>query len=309
MKYDVCLFGGCSLDMTFYADSDGKYPEEPDVVAPGGKGANQAVAASRAGARTTIITRLGNDDIGTKICENLEKNNIDISNVELIDQLDNDAAYIYVNERDKDNDIKRVVGAIDSFTENMIDDYKDILLLSKIVVAQMKIPKEVSIRLINFCYENNIPIVVTPCRPKKLAITEEGNKELIDKITYITCNSEECITMFGTDDFEKVVSQYPRKVIITLGENGLIYHDGEKVVHLEAPQKETVVDTTGAGDTFAGNFATFIAQGYSFEDAIFKAQYASGMKIMKETAQEGMPYIKDLNEFIKESLKKKINTI
>ena len=46
-----------------------------------------------------------------------------------------------------------------------------------------------------------------------------------------------------------------------------------------------------------------------FEDAIFKAQYASGMKIMKETAQEGMPYIKDLNEFIKESLKKKINTI
>ena len=309
MKYDVCLFGGCSLDMTFYADSDGKYPEEPDVVALGGKGANQAVAASRAGARTTIITRLGNDDIGTKICENLEKNNIDISNVELIDQLDNDAAYIYVNERDKDNDIKRVVGAIDSFTEDMIDDYKDILLSSKIVVAQMKIPKEVSIRLINFCYENNIPIVVTPCRPKKLAISEEGNKELIDKITYITCNSEECITMFGTDDFEKVVSQYPRKVIITLGENGLIYHDGEKVVHLEAPQKETVVDTTGAGDTFAGNFATFIAQGYSFEDAIFKAQYASGMKIMKETAQEGMPYIKDLNEFIKESLKKKINTI
>ena len=205
--------------------------------------------------------------------------------------------------------LKRVVGAIDSFTEDMIDDYKDILLSSKIVVAQMKIPKEVSIRLINFCYENNIPIVVTPCRPKKLAITEEENKELIDKITYITCNSEECITMFGTDDFEKVVSQYPRKVIITLGENGLIYHDGEKVVHLEAPQKETVVDTTGAGDTFAGNFATFIAQGYSFEDAIFKAQHASGMKIMKETAQEGMPYIKDLNEFIKESLKKKINTI
>lgn len=308
MKYDVCVFGGCSLDQTYYADKDGNYKEKPDVIAPGGKGSNQAVAAARAGARTTIITRLGNDEIGQKICENLKNNNIDISNVELIDNLNNDSANIYVNEIDKDNKIKRITGAIDSFTEDMIEKYKDILLSSKIVVAQMKIPKEVSIKLINFCYKNNIPIIITPCRPKKLAISEKGNKELIDKITYITCNSDECIAMFGSADFEKIVEQYPNKLIITLGESGLMYHNGEKVVYLPAPQKDVVVDTTGAGDTFAGNFATFIAQGYQFEDAVFKAQYASGLKIMKESAQEGMPYIDELNNYIKNDLKNKINT-
>ena len=309
MKYDVCVFGGCSLDQTYYADKNGNYKQEPDVISPGGKGSNQAVAAARAGAKTTIITRLGNDEIGLKICDNLKNNNIDLSNVELIDNLNNDSASIYVNEINKDNDINRITGAINSYTKDMIDKYKDILQSSKIVVAQMKIPKEVSIKLINFCYENNIPLIITPCRPKKLAISEKENKELINKITYITCNSDECMTMFESADFEKIVEQYPNKLIITLGESGLMYHNGKKVIYLPAPQKEVVVDTTGAGDTFAGNFATFIAQRYQFEDAVFKAQYASGLKIMKETAQEGMPYINDLNNYIKETLKNKINTI
>ena len=66
MKYDVCVFGGCSLDQTFFQKVDGSYNEMPDVIAPGGKGANQAVAASRAGAKTTIISRIGNDEIGKK---------------------------------------------------------------------------------------------------------------------------------------------------------------------------------------------------------------------------------------------------
>ena len=308
MKYDVCVFGGCSLDLTYYADKEGNFKEEPDVIAPGGKGSNQAVAAARAGAATTIITRLGNDDVGIKICENLKNNNIDLSNVELIDNLNNDSANIYVNAIDKDNEIKRITGAIDSFTEDMIEKYKNILLTSRIIVAQMKIPKEVSIKLINFCHANNIPIVITPCRPKKLSISEKGNKELINKITYITCNSDECFSVFESSDFEKIVEQYPNKLIITLGKKGLMYHNGKRLVYMPAPQKNTVIDTTGAGDTFAGNFATFIAQGYPFEDAIFKAQYASGLKIMKETAQEGMPYLDELNNYIKEDLKNKINT-
>lgn len=71
MKYDVCVFGGCSLDQTFYQNVDGTYNKQPSVCSPGGKGANQAVAAARAGAKTTIITRIGKDEIGQKILDNL----------------------------------------------------------------------------------------------------------------------------------------------------------------------------------------------------------------------------------------------
>lgn len=305
MKYDICVFGACSLDLTFFADMNGNYSENPDVIAPGGKGSNQAVASARSGAKTTIITRIGNDDIGSSIIDNLVKNNIDTSNVEVIDGLKNDAAYIFVNEKDKDNEIKRVAGAADSFTPDMVDTYKEVLLSSKIVLAQMKIPKEVSIKLINFCKENNIPIMLTPCRPKKLIYSDPENKELFDKVTYITCNRDEAITMFGTDDFDSLVSKYPNKLIITLGNDGLIYNNGSTTVRVPAPQKDIVVDTTGAGDTFAGNLACFISQGMSLEDAIIKAQYASGMKIREKTAQAGMPYIEDLEDFIKRSSTKK----
>lgn len=297
MKYDVCVFGGCSLDLTYYADMNGMYRKEPDVIAPGGKGSNQAVAAARAGSKTTIITRLGNDEIGKTILDNLQNNGVDVSNVDLVNNLNNDAAHIYINEIDKDNIIKRVTGAIDSFTPDMVDMFKEVLISSKIVMGQMKVAKEVSVRLINFCYENNIPLVITPCRPKKLFIGDEGNLELIDKITYITCNRDECIAMFGTDDFESVVSKYPNKLIITLGSDGLIYNNGHGVVYLPAPQKDVIVDTTGAGDTFAGNFASLIAQGINFEEAIDKAQCASGLKIREKTAQAGMPYIDELNKY------------
>lgn len=299
MEYncDVCVFGGCALDLSFYVDKNGNYSKEADVISPGGKGSNQAVAAARAGAKTVIISRLGNDDIGKTIIDNLVRNNIDVSCVTLVDNLDNDAAYVYINEKNKDNDIRRVVGAADSFTPDMVDKYKDVLLNSKIVLGQMKIPKDVSIKLINFCYSNKIPIVITPCRPKKLCISDDDNIDLIDKITYITCNYDECTQMFDTRDVNKVISNYPNKLIVTLGADGLMYNNGTVNVHLPAPQKDVVVDTTGAGDTFTGNFAALIAKGVNFEEAVRMAQYASGIKIMSETAQFGMPYIDELDKY------------
>ena len=71
MKYDICVVGGCSVDQMFYQQIDGTYNETPDMIVPGGKGSNQAVAAARAGAKVTMITKLGKDNIGNKIIENL----------------------------------------------------------------------------------------------------------------------------------------------------------------------------------------------------------------------------------------------
>lgn len=299
MRYDVCVFGGCALDQMYYLDDEKKVPENPDILVPGGKGANQAVAAARAGARTTIITRIGKDEIGQNILENLAYNGITTNNVEVVESLENDSSKIYIDNVSKDNKIERFSGAINSFTTDMIERYRAVLLSSRIVVAQMKIPKEVSVELINFCYKNQVPIIITPCRPNKLAINDEENKELIDKITYITCNEEECKIIFNTDNIEECLNKYPNKLIVTLGDKGIKYNDGTNIVHLDAIDVTKVEDTTGAGDTFNGNLAYCLANGYSLYDGIVRAQFASAMKIQKKTAQEGMPYKEELDAYIK----------
>ena len=290
--------GGCALDRTFYEDDNGIYPDNPQFLVPGGKASNQAVAASRAGSNVTIITRLGKDEIGEQILENLIYNGIHTSNVEMVEGLNNDVANIYVDKNNKDNKIEKITGAIDSFRPEMIERYKDVILNSKVVVAQMKAPKEFNVELINFCYKNDIPIVITPCRPEKLKITEYGNKELLDKINLITCNEKECKTIFNTDDIESCMELYPFKLIVTLGRKGVIYNNGEETIIIPAPKVGQVEDTTGAGDTFNGNLVSALVHGDSLEKAIYKAQFASSMKLRKKTAQAGMPYKEELEEYI-----------
>ena len=304
MKYDICVFGGSALDMMYYQKADGSYSNAPDMKVPGGKGANQAVAAARAGAKTTIITKIGKDDIGYSILENFNFNMVDTSNIEMIEGLQNDYSNIKIKIKDKDNDIERFSGAIDSFDVDMIDKYSDVLLNSRIIVCQLKVPKEVTEKLINFCHEHNKMLILTPCRPQKLNISDNNNKELIDKISIITCNRKECETIFNTDDIESCVKKYPNKLIVTLGKDGLMYFNGKRIIKMP-PIDVEVVDTVGAGDTFCGNLAAFLSKGLDLQHATRKAMYASTMKIQVKTAQEGMPYLDDLETFISNMRNKK----
>lgn len=304
MKYDVCVLGGCSLDQTFYQNNDGTYDKVPNTSSPGGKGANQAVAASRAGAKTTIITRIGKDKIGQQILNNLQFNLVNTANVEMIDGLQNDYANIYVQLKDKDNKIERFNGAIDSFTTDLVKNYEHVLLKSKIIVCQLKCPKKVTETLIDFCYDHDKLLILTPCRPEKLSIDDPKNIELINKISIITCNKRECQTIFNTEDVEECVSKYPNKLIVTLGSEGLIFHNGHKIVKMPAINV-SVLDTTGAGDTLNGNLSAFLSKGLDLPHALRKSMYAAAMKIMKKTAQAGMPFIDDLEMFITNTRHKK----
>lgn len=297
MKYDVCVLGGCSVDMMFYQKADGSYNEQPEMCVPGGKGSNQAVAASRAGAKTTIITRIGKDEIGKNILENLKFNMVDTLHVEMIDGLKNDYSNIKIKLKDKENEIERFSGAINSFTPDIIDRYSDVLLNSKIIECQLKVPKEVTEKLIDFCHENDKILILTPCRPEKLCIKDSKNKELIDKINIITCNKEECKIIFDTEDIESCVKQYPNKLIVTLGSEGVMYYNGSRIIKMPSIDVK-VVDTVGAGDTFNGNLAAFLSRGMNLQHAIRKAMYASSMKLKEKSAQSGMPYLEDLEEFI-----------
>ncbi len=299
MKYDISVFGGCSLDKMYYQNIDGSYNDEAELDIPGGKGSNQAVAASRAGAKVAMISKIGNDLIGKEILNNLIKNNVNTDAIEIENNLNNDTSKIFIERNEKDNKIVRSSGAIDNFTIDMIDKNKNLLLNSKMVLGQMKAPIHVMERLINFCYDNNIPLIITPCRPNKLNVSDKKNIELIDKITFITANRTECEAIFNTKDIKSCVEKYPNKLIVTLGAEGVMYSDGEKVIHLKAINVNNVVDTVGAGDTFNGNLAYGLINKFTLKDAIVRAQFASAMKIQIKTAQKGMPYYEQLNEYIR----------
>lgn len=293
MYYDVCVFGGCSLDRMFYQKIDGSYAKNSDLIVYGGKGANQAIAASRAGAKTTIISRIGKDETGLKLIENLKYNNVDTSNIEMIQGIENDYSNIYINIKDKDNEINRFGNAIDSFDKEMIEVHQDVLLNSTIIVSQLKCPIDVTEKLIDFCYSNHKFLILTPCRPQKLI----GRIDLIDKINVITCNRKECETIFETDDIDFCVKKYPNKLIVTLGSDGLVYYNGERIIHMPAINV-VVEDTTGAGDTLNGNLAFLLSKGMDLKHALRRAMYASTLKVQSKTAQAGMPYKDELDYFI-----------
>lgn len=295
--YDVVVLGGASLDRMFYQREDGSYPNNADSSVPGGKGANQAVAVARAGASVTFLSKLGNDFIGAGIISNLQGNGVDISRVKMVNGLQNDSSEIRIHAQDKDNEISRVSGAIDSFTTDMVRDNADVLLTARIVISQLKAPKEVIEELIDFCYRNHKFLILTPCRPKKLEVSDPHNCELIAKIGMIFCNRQECKTIFGTEDIESCVKQYPCKLVVTLGEEGLMYCDGNHLIRMPGI-KTAVTDTTGAGDTLCGNFAAAYCQGMSVVDALKRGICAATLKVQKKSAQEGMPTKEDLDRFI-----------
>ena len=141
-------------------------------------------------------------------------------------------------------------------------------------------------------------MILTPCRPEKLSYKNESDRELLDKISIITCNKKECETIFETNNIEDCVKKYPNKLIVTLGSDGLMYYNGKRIIHMPAINID-VVDTTGAGDTLNGNLSAFLANGMDLQHALRKAMYASTMKLTQKTAQAGMPYLEDLELFIR----------
>lgn len=298
MKYDLCILGGCTLDETYFQNIDGTYNEKPDLVMPGGKGANQAIAAARVGAKTVILTRLGNDEKGKTILDNLNKNGVDTSYVEMLDGIENDCTRIKVNINDKNNKKERFTEAINTFTPDMVEKYKNVILASKIIICQLKTKKEVTEALINFCYANNKPVVLTPDCPEKFRFSDIKNKELYAKVAMIVCNKSEAIQLFESDDITTYVKMFPNKLIVTYGSEGLLYHDGQQFVHIPAV-KTDVVDTVGAGDTLTGNLCTFLLAGKDLKTALTKASYAAALKIQQPTAQKGMPTLEELRLFIK----------
>jgi len=280
---EIVVIGSINVDLVFVSKKRPKAGEtligKEFMTIPGGKGANQAVAAAKLGSKVSMIGCVGNDIYGKKMINNFRINKVDVSRIKEINIATGVAGIMVDNA---DNSIVVVPGANNEVNCKLIDEHMGTILNAQVVVLQLEIPIKTVEYIINICYEHHITTILNPAPAQKLS------KEIIDKVTYLTPNEHEVIEIFEEDNFEKMLQKYPNKLIITQGEKGVTFNDGNE--RRTVPSiKVDVVDTTGAGDTFNGALATCLVKNKSLFEAVEFANKVAAISITKFGAQGGMP--------------------
>lgn len=250
----------------------------------GGKGANQAVCASRLGSNVQFIGCVGKDVHGLEAITNLSDNNVEVNAIRKIEGASTGIAQITIAE--DDNSIIIIKGANTELTKNIINQNLDVILKADLVLLQLEIPLETVEYVIDFCHKNGITTVLNPAPAVKLS------NDLINKVTYIIPNETEYSILFNgtyTDGLKK----YPNKLIVTRGVNGVDYYNGKEIITIKAFDVD-VVDTTGAGDAFNAAFCVGIENKLSLSQAILFGNKVASFTIQKLGAQTAMPYSNEI---------------
>ncbi|HDR7913328.1 TPA: ribokinase [Bacillus wiedmannii] len=283
---NIAVVGSISMDLVAVSKKRPKAGEtvigEAFHTIPGGKGANQAVAAARLGANVAMVGAVGNDNYGTVVRRNLENERVFIDYVVPVTDAATGIAHIVLAE--EDNSIVVVQGANALVNESVVDRSKDLLIKADMVVLQLEIPLETVKYVLAICEEHNIPVMLNPAPAQVLS------EDILEKATYITPNEHECRIVLDdfTSPIEDLLAKYPNKLLMTEGSKGVRFHNGTEIVHVPSIAVD-VVDTTGAGDTFNGALAVALSEGETLQKAIRFANIAGGLSVTKLGAQGGMP--------------------
>ncbi|MFJ7666250.1 ribokinase [Lysinibacillus sp. NPDC097195] len=278
----ITVIGSLNMDLILQM---GDFPQQGETVlgeqfqtSPGGKGANQAIAAARLGSEVTMIGCIGNDNFGDTLQTVLAQEHINTKSL-FTTSAPTGIANILIHQND--NRIIVVPGANYKLEPSHLDAVKDVIEQSKIVILQLEIPKETTAYALELCKDANVPVLLNPAPAANFDI------QWMEDITYITPNEIECAQLFG-DNIDSILEKYPNKMIVTLGSDGACYFDGEYPIHVPGYMTK-VVDTTGAGDTFNGALAYALTEGQSLDEAVYFANIAASLSVEKLGAQGGMP--------------------
>ena len=265
-------------------------------IGPGGKGCNQAIAIARLGGRVDFISKIGKDAYGELALNTLKKNEIKTENIIQDANLQTGVAGILVDKKSGKNAINVIVGAPTTLKISEISKQINIIKDSKIFLTQLEVPKDVTLHCLKIAKENGCITILNP------APASEITKEFYNNIDYFTPNETEAEFYTGikiTSEKEaklaahKLINFGVKKVIITLGEKGLFYADGQDEIYLKANSVKTV-DTTGAGDAFNGGLAFGLSKGKSIKECLELANKVAGISTTKLGAGDAMPYLADI---------------
>ena len=289
----IVIIGSSNVDQTVrtsYIPSKGETIFGRSLtMAFGGKGANQAVAASRLGGYVSFITKIGMDAYGDMMKENLIKEGISADTIICDAQAPSGVAWICVDDNG-DNSIIVMPGANSTMTIDDIEPYLPMIMEADFLLMQLETPMDVIEYAASVAFGNGVKLVLNPAPAQALS------DELLSKIYILTPNEKECKLLCGDDSTDDVwknaytlLSKGVKNVLVTLGEKGslLCNSDGCTVV---PAIKVNAIDTVAAGDTYNGALCVALAEGKCIYDAMKFATKASAIAVTRFGAQSSVPY-------------------
>ncbi len=300
----VIVLGSVNRDLVLEVR---EHPRPGETVAaadlqqyPGGKGANQAVAASRAGAKTLLVGATGDDGFGSSMRAFLEGEGLDLGHLRRIPGRPTGVAIITVDARGE-NAIAVAAGANAALTA---EDAQAIGFWSDDhVVAQFEVPEAFVVAGFEKAKAAGAVTILNPAPMKTLANDKPLTEEVMALCDILILNETELEIASGVSDLGEIAAieaaarrlagGQSRTVIVTLGKRGcLAVHPGGSL--RIAGEKADVLDTTGAGDCFVGVFAASLAEGLGLRAALTRANQAASISVTRRGAASSMPYRAEL---------------
>ncbi len=295
MGKKILVIGSLNMDMVIKME---KMPLSGETILcdninhmPGGKGANQAYAIGKLGGDVSMLGCVGNDQLGTKLLENLSLAGIDISRISRIEKMSTGMAVIYV-DAEGNNSIVVVPGTNSKCDIDYLKENDDLIKESDYIVFQMEIPHDAIFYAIARAKELGKTVILNPA-PAPEYIPDQ----ILAQIDYITPNEIEAVKMAGIegssmDDIKKAAECLLKKgvknILVTIGSRGTMLVNGEQCKIFPA-RKVEAVDTTAAGDCFNGAFVTGLAEKMSLEEAITFGNLSSSIAVTRKGAQSSIP--------------------
>ncbi len=256
------------------------------LTVPGGKGANQAVAAARLGAEVALVGATGDDAFGRQLRQGLAAENIDLSHTTQFDDCASGTASITV--AGGENQIIVVPAANARITPAQVEQAQALIARADVVLVQMEIPLETVEATLRLGHRLGVPVILNPAPAQKLPT------EWLQLARYVTPNQHELAILLGADpaeDFRALMQRAPCPVVLTRGAEGAWCREQGEPIH-QRGFNVAVVDSTGAGDTFNAALAVFLHEGLPV--AVRKACAAAALSVGKLGAQAGMPTLHEV---------------
>lgn len=295
MSNKVVVLGSINVDTTYHVE---RFPQPGETIsakskssAPGGKGANQAVAAVRSGAKTSFIGAVGSDNEGQYMLEALKENGIDTHHI-MVDKYHGTGTAAVTLDAEGQNDIMIYGGANQAMTTDVLDGIDDVLDDADFLISQFETPQAVTLAAFKMAKEQGVTTILNP------APTHDIIPELLKYTDVIAPNESECALLTGIEiadedsmlaSAEYFQSRGVKHLLITLGSKGVFYAtpNGHGLV---PAFKVKAVDTTAAGDTFIGALSSQLKDDLSnVADALVYAQRASSLTVQQMGAMPSIP--------------------